>query len=451
MRGHIRRQSKKSWEIVIELPRDPATGRRRQHFETVRGSKKDAERRLGELINSLDRGGFVQPSRITLGQWLGTWLESCVVPNLKAQTADSYISEIRVHLVPALGAVPLQRLTPQHLQDYYARALREGRTDGTGGLSASTVRYHHRILHRALKQAVKMGYLGRNVTDAVDPPRLQRRVMPTMAREDIPRFLEAARDNFYFIVFYTALFTGMRLGELLGLRWCDVDLDMGHISVVQSLYKRAGVCKIGAPKSRSSRRRITLSVSLIEILSRHRMEQEAQGIMLGRPLQETDLVFAYPGNRPLDPSTVTHAFARVLKEAGLNRIRFHDLRHTHGTLLLVAGVNPKIVSERLGHSSVAFTMDVYSHVVPGLQETAAERFEQLISSVSPGEKNVGKPPKLAQARKGEGMLANGRLDVGKMLGKVPKEDDITSKIECEPRRTRTSNRLIKSQLLCQLS
>ncbi len=451
MRGHIRRQSKKSWEIVIELPRDPATGRRRQHFEMVRGLKKDAERRLSELINSLDRGGFVQPSRISLAGWLDTWLKTCVVPNLKAQTADSYLSEIRVHLVPALGAVPFQRLTPQHLQDYYARALLEGRTDGTGGLSASTVRYHHRILHRALKQAVKMGYLERNVADAVDPPRVRRRVMPTMARDDIPRFLEAARGNFYFIVFYTALFTGMRLGELLGLRWCDVDLDMGHISVVQSLYKRAGVCKVDEPKSRSSRRRITLPASLVEILLQHRVGQVAQGIMLGRPLQETDLVFAYPGNKPLDPSTVNHAFARVLKEAGLPRIRFHDLRHTHATLMLVAGVNPKVVSERLGHSSVAFTMDVYSHVLPGLQESAAERFDQLIFSTSPDKNNVVKTPKLAQAQNGEGMLANGRLDVGKMLGKTSQKVDITGGIECEPHRSRTCNLLIKSQLLCQLS
>lgn len=277
MRGHIRRQSPQSWEIVVELPRDPATGRRRQHFETVRGLKKDAERRLRELVTSLERGGFVQPNRITLGEWLNRWHQSYVIPNLKSQTADSYLSEIRTHLARNLGAVPLQKLSPQHLQDYYARAMLKGRIDGSGGLSATTVRYHHRILHRALKQALKMGYLERNVAEAVDPPRVRRQVMATMAREDVPRFLVVAQNNHYFVVFYTALYTGMRLGELLGLRWCDVDLKLGFVSVVQALYKRNGVCQIGEPKSRSSRRRISLPASLVGILREYRLGQAAPG------------------------------------------------------------------------------------------------------------------------------------------------------------------------------
>jgi len=169
------------------------------------------------------------------------------------------------------------------------------------------------------------------------------------------------------------------------------------------------------------------------------------------PESKLDIVFNHPGNRALDPGTVEHIFARTLREAGLPRIRFHDLRHTHATLLLVAGVNPKVVSERLGHSSVAFTLDTYSHVVPGLQENAAQRFDQLILLESVEESDVGKPPKLAQARNGGGMLANGSLHVGNMLGFYPEKVDITGGFETEPRRTRTSNRLIKSQLLCQLS
>jgi len=197
---------------------------------------------------------------------------------------------------------------------------------------------------------------------------------------------------------------------------------------------------MGEPKSKYSRRRITLPESLIEVLSSHRLELEAQGIMLGRPLAETDLVFSYPGNKPLDPSTVEHAFSRVLGEAGLRHVRFHDLRHTHATILLQAGVHPKVVSERLGHSSVAFTLDTYSHVVPGLQEAAAERFDQFISSVGIDVRNVGKTLKLAQAHHVAKMLPKGGEDSSKKGG-----------FRYEPRRTRTSNRLIKSQLLCQLS
>lgn len=360
-RGHIRRQSQHSWEIITEFPRDPVTKRRRQHFETVRGSKKDAERCLAELVASLDKGSFVERIRITLGEWLQKWYQSYVTINCRSRTAASYLSEMRNHLIPNLGMILLQKLTPQHLQDYIARALEEGRIDGKGGLSRATVRYHHNIVSGALEHAVKMGYLVRNVARAVDLPKARRQVMATMAREDIPAFLAAALETFYYVLFYTALYTGMRLGELLGLRWCDVDLGLGYISVVQSLYKRGGVWEIGEPKSRSSRRRISLPASLVGVLREHRLGEEAKGILLGRPLQETDLVFAYPDNKSLDPSTVNHAFGMVLREAGLPHIRFHDLRHTHATLLLIAGVNPKVVSERLGHSSVAFTMDVYSH------------------------------------------------------------------------------------------
>ena len=148
-----------------------------------------------------------------------------------------------------LGRVLLTQLQPQHLQNYYSQALTKGRADGKGGLSARTVQYHHRILSEALKHAVKMGLVGRNVAEAVDPPRVERKNMATLAPEDVPKFLEAARTIPYYVLLYTALYTGMRLGELLGLRWCDVDLDVASLSVVQSLYKRCGVCKMVEPKS----------------------------------------------------------------------------------------------------------------------------------------------------------------------------------------------------------
>jgi len=219
-----------------------------------------------------------------------------------------------------LGRVLLTQLQPQHLQNYYSQALTKGGADGKGGLSARTVQYHHRILSEALKHAVKMGLVGRNVAEAVDPPQVERKNMATLAPEDVPKFLEAARTTPYYVLLYTALYTGMRLGELLGLRWCDVDLDVASLSVVQSLYKRCGVYKMVEPKSSCSRRRIALSPSLELLWSDYKTEQQAQAILLGKPLIDSGLVFSHPDGKPLDPGVVSHTFARVLRKSGLPHI-----------------------------------------------------------------------------------------------------------------------------------
>jgi len=182
-------------------------------------------------------------------------------------------------------------------------------------------------------------------------------------------------------LFYTALYTGTRLGELLGLRWCDVDVDLASLSVVQALYKRGGVCQMIEPKSSGGRRRIALSPSLALLLRKYKTEQQAQRILLGGSLVESNLVFSYISGKPLDPGVVSHTFTRVLKKAGLPHIRFHDLRHSHATFLLKGGVHAKIVSERLGHANIGITLDTYSHVLPGLQEGAAERFDEMLEPI----------------------------------------------------------------------
>ena len=224
-----------------------------------------------------------------------------------------------------------------------------------------------------------MGLVGRNVAVAVDPPRVEHKSLASLALEDVPRFLEAAQDTPYYVILFTALYTGMRLGELLGLRWCDVDLDLASLSVVQSLYKRCGVCKMIEPKSSHSRHRIAMSPSLVLLLHEYKAEQQTQGILLGKLPADSDLVFCHLDGKPLDPGVVSHTFAKVLKKARLPHIRFHDLRHTHATLLLKAGVHSKIVSERLGHANIGITLDTYSHVLPGLQEKAAEDFDDLVT------------------------------------------------------------------------
>jgi integrase len=391
MKGHIRQRSKGSWEICLDIGRDPATGKRRQHFETVKGHKAEAQRRLAELLLTIEQGSYIKPKRMTLAMWLEEWLKSYVSTNCSVKTSESYQSEVRCHLVPALGAIPLVELRPQHLQNYYARTLSRGRTDKKGGLSRQTVLYHHRILFQALRYAVKQGLLSRNVAEAVDPPRPERKKMATLAAADIPKFLEAAHETPYYCFFFTLLYTGLRRGEALALKWCSVDIDMASISVVQTLHRisRAGYI-IKKPKSPRSRRSVALSPSLALLLRQHKAKQQVERLLLGKSLADDDFVFAHPDGTPLDPDTVTHAFSKIVRSVGLPYLRLHDLRHTHATLMLKAGIHPKVVSERLGHASVAITLDTYSHVLPGLQEAAAKRFDMLLDPVLGGTGNVGK-------------------------------------------------------------
>jgi len=431
MKGYIRQRSKGKWEITIDTGRDPSTGKRLRHFESVKGRKVDAQNRLAELLVSIEKGSYVKPKRITVSEWLQDWVDSYVTANCAPRTLDSYRSEIENHIIPSLGAIPLTELRPQHLQAHYAKTLSHGRIDGKGGLSPRTVQYQHRILSESLSHAVKMGLLVRNVAELVDAPRPKRRAMTTMAAEDVPRFFKASRETPFHEVYCAALFTGMRLGELLGLRWSDVDPALATIYVVRALYKRRGVCEIIEPKTAHSRRSIALSPVLANLLRQHRVKLEAERILLGTPLADSALVFAHPDGSPLDPGTVTKTFTRVLIRAGLPHIRFHDLRHTHATLMLKAGVHPKIVQERLGHGSIAVTLDTYSHVVGGLQEAAAHRFEGMLDSEALKLLTVSD---ISEESRGC------RQNVG---------NEVDSRYE--PPGTRTQNRLIKSQLLYRLS
>ncbi|MCZ6535783.1 MAG: site-specific integrase [Chloroflexi bacterium] len=199
--------------------------------------------------------------------------------------------------------------------------------------------------------------------------------MSTLSPEGVHSFLEVARETPYYSLFHTALYTGMRRGELLALRWKDVDLDKATLSVVRSIYRGSGGdFTVREPKTQRSRRLIALSPSLVMVLRDHQAERRARSILIGKTIPE--LIFSHLDGSPLDPSTVSHAFGKVIKKARVPSVRFHDLRHTHATLMMKQGINPKVVSERLGHSTVAMTLDLYSHVVPGLQEQAALRFDE---------------------------------------------------------------------------
>jgi integrase len=377
MKGHIRKRGKGSWSLWVDIGRDLETGKRKQQTLTVRGSKKDAERELRAILTRIEGGAHVKPTKLTVGEYLEQWLQSYVSSNTGPRTRERYVEIVHAHLNPALGSIPLTTLRPQHIQAYYGKALKSGRRDGNGGLSAQTVQHHHRVLYEALKHAVKHGTLIRNVAEAVDSPRPEHKEMVTLGPEDVNKLLDAVRDTPYYDLFYTAIYTGLRRSELLALRWSHIDLDLATLSVVETLHQlhnREFVFR--QPKSKKGRRLIALSPSLALLLRDHKAKQEFDRMLLGKPLFANDLVFSNPDGSPLQPDSITKAFTRITQSIGLYGVRFHDLRHTHATLMLWQGIHPKVVSERLGHSSIAITLDTYSHVLPGLQEAAAQRFEE---------------------------------------------------------------------------
>ena len=379
MRGHIKQRSKGSWSIVLDLGRDPSTGKRRQQWVTVRGSKKAAEKKLTELQGQVDSGAFIKPTKLTVGDFLRQWLQDYVSVGVRAATAEGYRIIVECHLIPNLGAVVLSELKPSHLQAYYAKALKEGRRDGRGGLAARTVGHHHTVLKEALSHAVKWELINRNVGDAVDPPRAVDQEMNALDPVGVERLLEAARDTMYFPLIHLATFTGMRRSELLGLRWDNINFHHGTVSITQILHcLRGGRIVIEPPKTAKSRRLVPLSSAPALALRSYREMVEADLAQLGSTLAGDRLVFSQVDGSPLLPNTVTHAFAKIVRKAGIEGITLHSLRHTHASILLQQGVSSKTVAERLGHSTVVITLDTYSHVTPGVKEDAASRFEEAL-------------------------------------------------------------------------
>jgi integrase len=378
MRGHIVKRKRPlktkprytdNWSIVIELGYDPLAKKRRQQWFSFRGTKKEAERRLTELLHELDNGTFVQPDKTTLGEYLSQWMKDHE-QNLAPRSFERYQSVVKKDIAPVLGNITLAQLRPEHLQRYYTSQLEKDR-------SPATVRYSHSVIHVALKEAVKLGILSRNVADAVDPPRVKNKEMSTWEEDDINHFLEVIRDSAYYELFYTALYTGMRRSELLGLRWGDVDKEFFQISVRRGLHQlEDGSYVFTEPKSAKSRRTIALTPSNASVLREYREKQKQQCTMLGKQFTDDDLVFCHFDGKPLRPNSVTRAWQTLAGKAGLKVIRLHDARHSHASLMLKQRIHPKVVQERLGHSSIQITLDRYSHVAEGLQEAAAARFDE---------------------------------------------------------------------------
>jgi integrase len=366
--GNIRRRADGRWEA--RLTREG--GRVKSFYGKTRA---DVVQRLARAQHERQQGLLIAlDERQTVAQYLTSWLAT-VRPTVKSRTWRRYEQAIRVHLVPALGSVRLVKLSAQHVQQLYAAKLDEG-------LAAATVRHLHVILHHALEQAVRLNIVPRNVTDLVTPPRPAHQEMHVLTPEQAQCFLRSVSGQRLEALYMLALTTGMRLGELLALRWRDVDLDAARLHMSNTVHHTAGgVWHLEAPKTPQSRRRVDLAPLALEALRAHRTRQLEERLLVGPDWHDHDFVFTRGDGEPVHGTWLLDGdFRPQLAAAGLPRIRFHDLRHTAATLLLLANVPAKVVSELLGHASVGITLGLYSHVLPSMQRDAAAAMERMLSS-----------------------------------------------------------------------
>ena len=382
MRGRIIQRSKGSWTIILDVGRDP-TGKRHQHTETIRGPKRVSEKRLAELIYEVDNGVYIKPAKVTLRDFLDRWLQDSAANRVRATTLEGYRWRAK-SITARLGEIRLADLRPEHLQKYYAEKL-------TGGSAALTVVKHHNLIGEALATAVRWKLIPANVAELVDPPRKTYKEMRALAPDEIQQLLDLCQHTPWHTIFHTLIWTGLRRSELLGLRWKDVDLLLASLRVTQVLHQLGdGTFIYAEPKTAKGRRAVSLTPASCLKLRAHKDRQEHDAALLGVPFTGDTLVFSHPDGRPRRPDTLTKALPRYARKAGLAKVRLHDLRHTHASLLLKLNVNPKTVSDRLGHASVQITMDVYSHLLPGVQEAAVAGLdallepaqEQLVASMS---------------------------------------------------------------------
>lgn len=333
------------------------------------------------LSHELKGGVYIEPDRTTLAAYLDRWLDH-VKPNVSRKTHERY-SELAKGLVPELGNITLTKLKTERIDAALSKALESGRHDGKGGLSATTVRHMRRVLVMALGQAVIWELLQKNPALATKAPKVDRKPMLAYDTKQTAGLLTAVRDTRMHIPVLLAVMCGLRRGEIAALRWRDAELgdNRRSLSIVQSAEQTNDGVRYKEPKSGRART-VALPKSVVDELRRHKARQAEEQLRIGIRPDDDSFVVAQADESPFQPRMITDGWLRLLDKTGLPRIRFHDLRHTHATQLLAAGVHPKIASERLGHSTIGITLDLYSHVMPGMQADAAAQIDAMIQSAS---------------------------------------------------------------------
>ncbi len=361
--GSIFQRKDGRWVAQITLE----DGRRKLLYGRTR---KEVHDKLQKALYEQKQGTLLTGPQQTTRQYLEHWLEDVHKSSIRISTYARYRNLLDLHILPGLGSIQLQKLSPQHIQSFYARKLKEG-------LSARSVRILHAVLHKALDNAVRTNLMTRNVCNAVTPPRLTKYEIQPLSEAQARTLLDAARGQRLEALLTLAITTGMRRGELLALRWQDINFDTKSLHIRRSVNRLVGYGFVESePKTAKSRRKIVLPDFVIDILKQHRTRQLEERLIDGTHWHNQDLVFCNTHGRFLQSDRLREMLQRLLKEAGLPYIRFHDLRHSAASILLSMGVHPKVVQELLGHSAISMTMDTYSHVLPSMHQEAMEKMDE---------------------------------------------------------------------------
>jgi integrase len=411
MKGHTRKRGEAgSWEYIVDVgmataqrceacgkrfwierrpkERCPKCGgalketeERRRETKSGFATQKECQAAMNKLLVAVEQQNYTAPTKVSVREYLTReWLPA-VKATIRPSTYNSYVQHVECHIAPHIGSIKLAKLTGSQVNALYAKLAETGRKDAKTGLSPMTVHHVHSCLHKACKDAVRWGCISRNPLDAADPPRTKgdsAREMQTWTKEQLRAFLESVAGERLSPLWHTIAMTGMRRGEAIGLRWSDVDLENGRLSVRRALVPTNREVVVSEPKTVKGRRVIALDPGTVEVLKTQAARQLDEQQQWDGAWVETGLVFSAENGGALDPESVTRYFRQAVKKSMLPQIRLHDLRHTHATLALQAGVHPKVVSERLGHATVSITLDTYSHAIPAMQEEAAALIAHLV-------------------------------------------------------------------------
>ncbi|MEC3429847.1 site-specific integrase [Bacillus thuringiensis serovar nigeriensis] len=370
MKGSVKKDKKTGkYLYIVDIGIDPLTGKRKQKKKRGFTTKKEAENALTKLLSEVHTGTYVEPSKLSYGEYLQDWFNT-KKHSVGIQTAKVLKGYLNSRIIPSLGNIKLTKLTSLHMQNY-VNSLRDE------GLKRGTIEKIIKIIRNSLEHAIDLELITKNVAAKTKLPKVDKEELIVWNEYEVQSFLKAAQDSRYSIVFHTALVTGMRQGELLGLRWKDVDLEKGHLTISQTLSHDGKTFLLGG-KTKSSLRKILLPSSTVAKLKKHRAVVLKEKLSQGEEYQDNDLVMCTPSGTPINPANVRRSLNALIKKAAVLKIRFHDLRHTHATLLLAKGVNVKVISERLGHSNIKITLDTYSHVLPTMQEDAVNKIEEIL-------------------------------------------------------------------------
>lgn len=379
--GSITKRKDGRWQGYATVGYDPESGKPKKKYFYGK-SRKEVQQQITETLGKVQTGTYQETSKLKVAEWFKIWLEEYQKLSLRTTTYESYEMQGKLHILPALGHHYLSKLETCHLQAFYNAQLQDGaRLDGKkGGLSPRTVRYQHTIIHACLEQARKEKKILTNPADSVKLPKDNGKDHRFFDNEQVKKLLATAQDSHYFAAYYLALNTGIRRGELLALRWQDIDFVEGTVTVCRGLVRTKEGLKFQEPKTKFSKRTIGIGPAVVQVLKAHKKEQAEQRLSVGQVYQDSDLVFCNELGLPLDPRAITRHFERLQEKAGLEKVNFHALRHTFATLSLQEGTDPRTTQEALGHHKVAFTLDVYSGVTDKMRQEATSKIGNLLAS-----------------------------------------------------------------------